>query len=203
MTINDILTEIITEVGGDIADTDFRAKMLVFITGALRKVPRKLRDRSLITTSTMALTLNSDNVALPSNFVEELNVWYLDEAGRRVIIEQPVTRTDFHLLRTTGQAKPSLYIITGKNIYFNCPADAAITVYIEHFATIYNVSLSDVFGGSDSLIEPVKELCKGIYYSDYEEDQAKGDRKLMQAASDLADLESDYMQQETGGHIGD
>lgn len=203
MTINDILTEIITTVGGDVDDSEGRAKMLVCLKGAIRKVPRMLRDRSLIKTSTVALTAGSDNASLPSDFMEELNIWYVS-SGRRIMIDKPDTRREFHIGKDEiNSGKPSLYIVSGKVIYFDRKADETINVLIEHFMHAYNVTTSDTFAGSDNLIEPIKDLCKGIYYSEYEEDASRGDTLKALAMKEIDNLEANYIAQEQGGHVAD
>ena len=50
MIISDIISEVITDVGGDTTDTGLAAKMLVFTKGAMRKFPLFSRSRIFLDT---------------------------------------------------------------------------------------------------------------------------------------------------------
>lgn len=206
LTIEQVITEIVTEVGGDTTDTTFAATMLVFLKSGMRKFPAFVRDRLLLVQEELTLAINTQEIdltGLTEGFLKENYVWYTTTTGNRIPIIQPPSRSYFNdIYNTDSTGKPLYYIIIGKTMQFEKKADEAVTVGIEFFKEISDISTSDTFFGDERTLEACKSLCKQGYYLDYEEDSAKSDRHERNADKILFELESDYEDQELAGHIG-
>lgn len=207
LTITQIITEIVTEVGGDTTDTTFAATMLVFLKSGMRKFPAFVKDRLLLVQEELPLALNAQTLALTGTtkgFLKENHIWYTTATGQRVPIIPPQSRDYFNqIYQTSSPGKPSYYIINGKTMQFDKKADEALTIGLEFFKEISDVTGSDTFFGDERTLEACKSLCKVGYYLDYEEDESKSARHERIASGIMLELESDYEDQEQAGHIGD
>lgn len=202
MLISEIRDEIIDEVGQDNTDTIIQGKIFNFIKSALRKLPRHLRDRCLITISYATLSSGEYSLSVPPTFVSERQIWYTD-GGERKDIEK-VDRPQFNSLfneNTTGV--PQYYSIFGKMIEFDRKANQDYTIECEFFKSPGDVALADAFFGGDDLVEIIKDLVKGIYYGDYEEDAQKASIHLQLAQVGLEEGCAAYLEEEFGGHVKD
>lgn len=206
LTISQILTEIITEVGGDTSDASFDDIMLVFLKSGIRKIPAFIKDRLLLVEETKILTTSSQSIdlsTLSNGFIKEENIWYVGSSGQRIPIIRPISRQYFNSIYSiSGSGKPSYYVINGKTMMFDKPADVNITIGLNFFKEISNITTSDTFFGDERILEACKSLCKEGYYLDYEEDAAKSDKHANKALNILLELEGDYEDQEQSGHIG-
>jgi len=72
---------------------------------------------------------------------------------------------------------------------------------VEHFKEVDNVALGDDFFGSTDILEILKDGIKATYYSDYQEDAAKGKEKLALFKVGLDTLDSKFMVKELGTHV--
>ena len=86
MTINDIISEIIEEVGGSTSDTVLSAKMLSFFKAGYRRLPAFVRDRNFLSEGTINLLTGSDTASLDGlgGFVREREVWYQEATASLV-----------------------------------------------------------------------------------------------------------------------
>ena len=148
LTIAQVLTEIIKEVGGDTTDTDFADIMLVFFKSGLRNVPTFIKDRLILVEETKTLTASAQSIdlsTLTNGFIKEENVWYVGSSGQRIPIIKPVTRQYFNSIYSiSGVGKPSYYVINGKTMMFDKPADVATTIGLQFFKEISNAKNSKI-----------------------------------------------------------
>ena len=200
MLISAIITEIVQETGGDTSDTDLAALILTCIKGALRRFPLFSRTRGIKTTSSISLTSGASSTSLPSGFINEEKVYWLENGARRNIEDHP----NFSgIVNTQDTGVPAYYEIVGATIYFDRKADKDYTIYIEHFKEIDAVAAGDTWAFDSSTAEILKDGAKYTYYSDYTEDQNKGAEKLALFKAGLQELESKFMIKTCGTHISD
>jgi len=197
MIMSDLITEVITEVGGDTSDTTLTANMLIFAKGALRRFPLFSRDRLLIDTS--YATLSGNYLTVPTGFLREISLYYLNDGARKYI--EKLTEGDFgSIVNTSTSGKPIYYRIVGNVIEFD-KTYSDLVIYVEHYKTVDEVTASSTFFGDNSMIEVVKDGIKATYYSDYIEDTVKGDKKFALFKAGLDELESKFIMNEQGGYI--
>lgn len=206
LTIEEVITEIVTEVGGDTSDTTFAATMLVFLKSGMREFPAFVKDRLLLTIEQLTLSTNTqelDLTTLTAGFLKENHVWWLGSTNNRLQIIPPPYREYFNqIYNTSGLGKPIYYIVNGKTMYFEKKTDEDITVEIEFFKEISDITTTDTFFGDERTLQACKHLCKKGYYQDYEEDRTKYLDHKRDAFDLMLELEADYEDQEQGGHIG-
>lgn len=202
MTIQDIIDEVVGEVGGDSDDSGLQSKMLAMAKGALRRMIRHTRQRAFITTSSVTLSSGSSSASLPSGFIRELpdGGVYRVSSGSRIEIEK---HPHFNsIVNTETAAVPSYYEIRGSTIYFDRKADQDYTIYIVHFQEIDSITLATTWSFDSSLAEILKDGIKYTYYRDYVEDGTqKAQEKLALFKNGLDELDDDFMIAEHGGHI--
>lgn len=171
MLISDIRDEIISEVGGDVDDTDLQDKVLGFIVSSLRRLPDKARVRTVISKKSVTLSSGLQTATLPDGFLEERVVWY-ETDGARKNIDLPKDTRDFNAAYTTsGSGAPSLARIYGTIIEFDKPADQDYTIYIDCFVECDDVDAADTFGHNSNIAEKIKDAAKYYYYSYIEKDE--------------------------------
>lgn len=202
MLISEIITEVISEVGGDTTDTDLIAKMLILAKGALRRFPLFAKARLLTNVSYATLLTGVNYITTPTYFLDEKFVWYEEEGNRKEIIKVDDDKF-LELVNTQSTGVPKYYHITGNVMEFNVNSDADRVIYVEHAAEVDNVAATDDFFGSTDMLEILKDGMKATYYSDYVEDPVKGDKKLALFKAGLDKLEERHMIQTMGGHIGE
>ncbi|MCA9409362.1 MAG: hypothetical protein KC733_11785, partial [Candidatus Omnitrophica bacterium] len=117
MTINELVDEVQAEVVSDLTD----AQMLVYFKSGMRFVPSLIRSRLFLAEDELVLPAgdSSDSLTdLSPAFVRERQVWYIDDAGDRIIINKPPSNEYFHEMKTTQNVgKPYYYRIAGQTIY--------------------------------------------------------------------------------------
>lgn len=201
MTFATIRNEIITEVGGDTSDTSLQTLILGFIKSTLRRFPRHTRSRFLNTTKFVTLASGSSSATLPSGFIREQAVYYVDNGGR---IDIPkLSFDDFNRqFNSISVSEPTGYRIIGSTIEFLTSADKAYTIYLECSAEIDDIAAGDSFTGDSSIVEILKDGAKHYYY-DYEEDDPKASEKLGLFKVGLDKLESDFLNDELPDYISE
>ena len=202
MIISDIITEVITEVGGDTSDTDLASKFLTFAKGALRRFPLFSKSRLLYITSYATLAAGANYITVPTYFLDERAVWY-EESGARQIIEKKDDDKFAQIVNTSSSGAPQFYHITNNTIEFDRNNDSARVIYVEHASEVDDVNAASTFFGSTDMLEILKDGIKATYYGEYVEDPIKGDKKLAVFKAGLDALEERHMKQTMGGHIGD
>jgi len=182
MLISEIRDEIIDEVGGDSTDTDLQTKIVNFIRAALRRLPNRIKDRTLITISYATLSGGAYSLTLPDNFISERDVWRESSTGKRIQIVRKGTDVFRGLANQSTPGSISYYIVYAKTMEFDKQADLDVVIYIDHFKSVGTIA-------------------KAIYYGDYEEDQEKGDRKLKLALSELDKINAHYQAENLPTHV--
>lgn len=205
MLVSAIITEIITEIGGDTDDTDLTTKMLTFFKSGLRYLPVYARDRAFLAEGTITLSAAASTASLSglsSAFVEERAVWYVDSGSERVPIQKSANAEFFQRVYSpNGSGKPEFYRIVGTTIYFDKPADASTTIGFDYFKEISSVATSDTFFGHEQIIQAAKHFCKMVYFGDYEEDMNKGLNHERLGKELLYKFERDYEDKENGSRV--
>ncbi|MFA6142506.1 MAG: hypothetical protein WC738_04335 [Candidatus Omnitrophota bacterium] len=198
MKIQDITNEIISETGGDSTDTDLYTKMFGFLKAALRRLPRFVLTRTLLSTASVSLSALANSASLPAGFVKERFVYRKDTGGQKIEIKHS-NYEEFNKVNNDLTGSIYFYDIVGKTIYFDHKAEAADTIYVECFKNDTSaLAGTDDFFGNDDEVETVKDLTKYIYYKDYEEDMEKAAASKQDAASGIATMKSDYLRQQQG-----
>lgn len=200
MLFSAIVTEIIKETGGDINDTDLQTLIFGFLKSALRRFPRHTRSRFILSTKSASLSSGNYSITLPTGFIRERSVYYIDEGERKTI---DITSFDQfnELFSSTSTGSPKEYRIIGSTMEFTRSADKAYTIYIEGSYEIDDVLVTDTFIGDSSVVEILKDGTKYIYFSDYQEDQTKGAEKLSLFNSGLQQLESSFIEDELPDYV--
>lgn len=203
MLISEIYDEIIAEVGGDTSDTDLQDLMLTCMKGALRILPAKARDRTLIGIETITLLASAQSASLPSGFIHEVSdesIWRTEDNKRIVIFRYQ--RDDFNQVYSSGIiGTPKYYRIYAKTIEFDRKAETDLTIYIECFKEVSSIVASDTFFGNDTVIAALKALTKHTYFDNYEEDESRGATQSRIAQDLLDELDAKYMEEELGTHV--
>lgn len=202
MTIDDILVDLLEEVGEDSDDSTEKARMLRFLKSALRRLPTHVRDRTILGHSTATLSANSSSIDLSSeitDFVKERFVWKEDSGEREPITVDPSGK--FHeVVDTIETGEPQLCHFYGKVVEFNNVADVDYVIGFEYWKAVWNVTTASTFAGGDDLIEPVKDIAKYYYYSSEDDDErARGHLNVGMGA--IAELDAQYMEREIGTHV--
>jgi len=202
MLYSAIVTEIINEVGGDSSDTTLSTLVLGFVKSALRRFPRHTRSRFLYTAKSVTLAQAATSATLPTGFVRERAVYYVDD-GNRVDIEK-LSFDDFNSqYNSSASGTPQNgYRIIGNAIEFLRAADKAYTIYIECLQEIDDIESTDTFPGDSSIVEILKDGAK-YYYYDYEEDEKRCMDKLALFKAGLDKLDADFLSDDIPDHINE
>ena len=199
MLVSAIVTEILEETGGDTSDTGLAAKVFGFIKSALRRFPIYTRGRFLIGTKTVTLSSGSYSATLPSGFIRERAVYYLEDGNRKDI--DKISFGDFNSqFNSNSSGAPNGYRIIGSSIEFLKSADANYTIYIECFQEIDGVALTDTFSGDSSVIEILKDGAKHYYYK-YTEDPIEARESLSLFKSGLDSLDGLFVVDELPDYV--
>ena len=199
MLISDLRDEIITEVGGDVSDSDLQAKVIGFIKSALRRFPRFSRNRMVRAQKTATLSAGGQTVAVPSGVVDILQAFYVYD-GRREEITRPKLSRFNEEYRTDEVGHPYYFIIRGAEVEFDRPADMEYTIYFECNIEIDAVAASDTWAYSSDRAEIMKDGAKAYYYG-YVEDEAKESKSLSLFKAGLDALEREYSREEVADHV--
>jgi hypothetical protein len=199
MLISDIRDEIITEVGGDVTDSDLQAKTLGFIKAALRRFPRFTRNRMVRSQKTATLSAGGQSVAVPSGVVDILQAFYVTD-GRREEITRPKLARFNEEYRTNVYGHPNYLIVRGSTVEFDRLADKDYAITFECNIEIDAVAAADTWGFSSDRAEIMKDGAKAYYYG-YVEDEAKESKSFSLFKAGLDALEREYSREETADHV--
>jgi len=202
MLVSEIITEVISEVGGDTSDTDLAAKMLIFAKGALRRFPLFAKARLFNIISYATLPAGEYYLTTPTYFLNEKLVWYEEDGKKKVLFKKDDDKFA-EIINTSASGVPVYYHITGNVLEFDKKSDKDRIIYVEHAGEVDNITAASDFFGSTDMLEILKDGMKATYYSDYVEDEPKGREKLGLFKAGLDELENRHMIQTMGGHIGD
>jgi len=205
LTIDEVLNELISEVGGDTTDAAFKTKMLGFMKAGIRHIPVFMRSRLFLTLGTSTLSAGDFSIdlsALNPGFIKERAVWWVTSESKRELIWQPNSNRQFNdIFSPNASGNPRVYRIYNKTMEFNRKADKEYTIGIEYFKEVSAVAVDDTFFGDDSLLEAVKHFTKMVYFGDYEKDrQSKADHQR-DGEKIIFELKADYEVQEMGGYV--
>lgn len=201
MLISEIRDEIITEVGGDTADTALQTKVLGFIKSALRRFPQNARARSIVSKKSASLSASSQTVSTPTGFMQERALWREDSDGtRHDITVVKDTRLFNEKYRTDTVGEPEFCRIYGTTIEFHRPANAAYTIYIDCFIEIDNVAAADTWAYDSNMAEILKDGAKFYYYTYTEEENQQANFGKLFSAN-LVGLDSKYAREEIPDHV--
>jgi len=202
MLISEIITEVITEIGGDTSDSTLVANMLLFAKGALRRFPLFSRSRLLVDVAYSTLALGDHYLTTPTDFIREISIYYVESGGHRKYLEKLTEGEYGSKVNTSTTGTISYYRIYGNTIEFDVSTNVERVIYIEYFKEVDDVESTDTFFGSTDMLEILKDGMKAVYYSDYtEDDKGMGDKKWGLFKAGLDELDSKYMMSEHGGHI--
>lgn len=123
-------------VAGWLNRTDLTDQIPDFITLAESKLNRRLKLRVMETEASLSLSSGGQSVALPSGFVEPMDLWAEDPEGRRDLRYLDPSQMPDHV----AQDRVEYWTITGANIVFERPSDAALTLTLRYLASF---ALSD------------------------------------------------------------
>lgn len=201
VTLQEMAVEICTEVGGDTSDTTLLAKIVIFIKSALRKFPLYTRNKYLIDTKTATLSSGSASVTIPSGLIEVRDCYYVSD-NLRVRIEKLSYEKFNDEYSPGGSGAPEYYRIVGNTVEFNHPAAQDYTIYFEgKVSSVDSMTSSSTFGGSDEVVEVVKDGAKAIYYLTYTEDEQIGMIFEAKFKDGLNTLDAQYMTQDLSSHV--
>ena len=123
-------------IAGWLNRTDLTARIPDFITLAESKLNRRLKLRVMETEATLSVSSGGQSVALPSGFVEPMDLWVQDDTERRALrymapsqISDEVAAGNIHY-----------WTITGANIVFERPAESSLSLILRYQSAF---SLSD------------------------------------------------------------
>ena len=202
MLISTIRDEIITEIGGDTADTVLATKILQFINSALRRFPLWTRSRFMYTTHSGTLSSGSSSISLPSNTLTERVVYYIS-SGNQLRIERSASHEWFNDARNTGATgAPNYYEIIGQTMYFDRTADADYTIYLECQQEQDGVLAGDTLAADTTVAEIIKDGAKSYYYY-YVEDIPSAKEFLTLFKNGMDELDAKYVAMELGTHVDD
>lgn len=204
MTVNDLVTEAMDDVGADSTDSTLEAKFLGYFKGALRRLSLKARNRFL--TNIISKTLASAGQTITLNttdyFVRE-RVIYREKSGRRIPIEKPGAVATFNANYSSSKTgAPQLYRWYNKlTIEFDRKADQEYTIYIDAFVEVDAVTLATTWEASTAVAEIIKDGMKW-YYAIYNEESGLDPDKFQDLFLDaVKELDGQYMADEMPSHV--
>ena len=204
MTVNDVIAEIVNEVGGDASDTTLSAKMLGFYKAGMRRIPAFVRDRAFATVAEYALTSASNTVDLANfpGFIREREIWFRGDNLIHITVYKPPSLQYFHkILTPNSSGKPFYYRIYGQTLQFDKKADAGLVIGMDYIKEISAITGADEVAYNEEIIEACKHFCKMVYFSDYEEDEGKASQNERRGKDIIARLEENYEEQEQGSYV--
>lgn len=131
-------TELQTEVANWIHRSDLASNIPVFIQLAESKINNSIKGRLLETTVTYTLTAGTATLALPSDYQQMKTVIVLSNPQSPCEPMSVDKINQYNALNTTGV--PQFYCVTGTNLVFSLPPDAAYSVKIVYYAALPSLS---------------------------------------------------------------
>ena len=203
MTVNQIIAEIIEEIGGDTTDLTLASKMLGFFKAGYRRIPAIARDRNFLGEATFTLPVGESLVTIGiPGFIRERQVWFQGDNLIHIPIYRAPSDQYWHKVITpNAPGKPFYYRIYSRTFQVDKKADTNLLIGMDYFKSVSDLVGTDTFEGDEQIIECAKDFCKMVYYRDYEEDNGKA-TDHERTGRDLAQkLEEAYEEQELGGYV--
>lgn len=200
LLISEIISELITETGGDADDSALTTEWLTLLKGAIRRLPGNVRDRTILTISYATLGSGNQVMTLPGYFISERQVWKL-ENGRRTEVTKLIG-DEFNAQYKAEGGSLDFYRIYRKFLEFNRKAQADTTIEVEHFKDpTIDLATTDTFFGNSNLLEIVKDYAKFTHFHGVEEDRAKGADYLQLAQDAAQEQDTEFLEEEIGGYV--
>lgn len=204
MTVNDLVTEAMDEVGADSTDSTLEAKFLKFFKSTLRRLSLKARNRFLtnIISKTLASAAQTITLNTTDYFNRERHI-YREASGRRIPIDKiGSVRTFDANYSSSNSGAPQFYRWYNELIIeFDRAADQEYTILIDAFVEVDAVTLATTWTASTAVAEIIKDGVKW-YYAIYNEESGLDPDKFQRLFVDgIAELDSQYMNDEMPSHI--
>ncbi len=200
MLVSAIVTEIITDVGGDTSDTDLTSRVLGYMKSSLRRLPDYYRDKSLKRVSSLSLASGDQTVSLPSGFLSEVAVWREYQNRRQHITIQKDRQHFNDRYRTDSSGAPEHVYLYASTMEFDKTADQAYTIYLENFYEIDDIDSGDTFAHNSSIAEIIKDGAKAYYY-DYTEEETRATKWMKIFIGGLDKLDAKYIREAIPDHV--
>ena len=203
MIISDILTEIITEVGGDTSDSTLAANMLLFFKAGLREIPAFVRDRNFYFTSTYTLPAASNTLDLSNfpGFIREREVWFQGDNLVHIPIYVPPSLQYFQKIVTPlSPGKPFYRIIYAQTMQFDKKVDAGVIIGMDYLKAVSSITAADTWYPNEQILQCAKYFAKKVYWQ-YQEDRTAALDCERQGKEIAQKLEEEYEVQELGGYV--
>lgn len=139
-------TELQASIATRMERSDLTAQIPDFITLAEAKLNRRTDLRLANSTQSLTLASGASTIALPSGFVEPVELWLVTSLGR----EKLRFKAPGSLITYTTAGEPLAWTIDGANIRFDRPADAAYSI---EFRMRGRYALSDASPTNDLLTD--------------------------------------------------
>lgn len=199
MTYEDIIDELILETGGDVDDTDLRAKFLSYLKSSLRRFPQFSKDKFFFEQKTGTLSSGSRSMTLPAGMVDTFLVYVVTDNLHQKI-EMPGPEVFNSKVNLAGSGVPDYGIIRGDTIEFEIAANQNLQILFESFVEVDDIEEADTFGDTSDKVEVMKDGAKMIYY-DYQEDDAKSAKFENRFAPALADMKRTFNRRNSPTHV--
>lgn len=201
MLFSALVDEVITEVGGDVDDSDLSDKVLGFTKSALRRFPRFARNRMIRAKKSGSLSAAAQTMSVPSGVVDILALFFEDSGtGKRRDIPRPGLRIFNEAYTSSGSGYPNFAIIRTNTVEFDRPADQAYTIYFEVNQEIDDIAAGDTVAFSSDRIEILKDGIKYYYYKYVEDAELREESKAVFKGG-LDELKKEYQREEMPDHV--
>lgn len=202
MLISDLVSEVVSEIGGDVDDTGLASKVFGYMRSGIRIMPALIRARVLTCESSFVLNNAStyDLKLLSPSFLRERpeGFWYVDNNNKRVQIYRLSLGMFNSQVDQSGATYPRYYNISVKQFRIDRPTNGSLTIYCDYFCGLTDtLATSSQFILGEDFIELVKFLTKRFYY-EYQEDMDKKASASADAKIIMDELEARYEEEEMG-----
>lgn len=203
MTIQDIIDEVIQQVGGDVDDTELSTKLLIDAKSALRRFPIFRKTGICKSIASGSLYSAASTMTKPSGVVQIIGDAWIEENGNRFEIIHEKNEANFRdIYRGSSSGRPQYFhlVANSNTIEFDRKADQAYTVYFPALISIANITAATVWSYTDEEAEILKDGIKMNYY-DTEEDDTLSSKFEARFSAGLAKLEEKWMREEYPDYI--
>lgn len=123
-------TDLQTAVAEWLAKANLSTRAPDFIRLGESVLNRRVRIRQSMTTGTLTLSAGAASVALPADFLEEIELNYTDQA--EALTRAPFDRIDQNAADSTA-GRPCYYAITDTSVAFETEADQEYTLLLRYY----------------------------------------------------------------------
>lgn len=201
MLLSDLVSEVISEVGGDPTDSALATKVFGFMKAGMRTIPALIRGRMLTTRQTFTMPANTNSYdlgTLSPSFIRERGFWYTDGNNKKVEIFRMDVSQFKQYQDVLAQSNPRYYNISIKNFLTDRLTPAALPIEVDYFCALTDsLTSSSTFVLGEDYIEMVKSLTMVKYYG-YQEDDVKIASNKGDAKTYLDEMGNRFEQDEMG-----